>query len=224
MSMRDISVAVRAENRASSIFREIASDVVNLGVSFGALDSQTGRAVMQIFSVVRLITSLRAILITATTAQTAQNAATAAGTVAQTTLAVSTTGAMTAQVAQNAATQTGIVAQTLSAVRMGLSSAAHAVYAAAAWISTTAQSALNISYATFLALTGVGIAVIAAAAVAMLSFASSMNSATVSVKTFNNATVDTPDRVHSIQRSAQTVQRSGSTSSIEASLYRRGIE
>ncbi len=158
-----------------------------------------------------------------TAAQTAQNVAIAASTGAQTTLAVSTTGAMTAQVAQNTATQTGIVAQTLNAVRMGISSAAHAVYSAAAWISTTAQSALNISYATFLALTGIGIAVIAAAAVAMFAFAGSMNSATSSVKSFNSATIDTPERVHAIQRSSETVQRQG-TSGDELSLYRRGVE
>ena len=225
MSMREISVAVRAENRASSVFRTISSDVINLGVSFGALDSQTGRTVMQIFSVIRVLTSVKAILATTIATQTAHNVAVAAGAGVQSTLAVSTSGAMTAQVAQNAATQTGIVAQTLNAVRMGVSSAAHAIYAAAAWISTVAQNALNISYATFLALTGVGIAVIAAAAVAMFAFAKSMDSATSSVKSFNNASVDTPSRVHSIQRSASTVQRSGGSSgSDEAALYRRGIE
>ena len=49
---------------------------------------------------------------------------------------------------------------------MGLA-VAQKVYAAACWIATTAQNALNISHATFLALTGVGIAVIAAAAAAL---------------------------------------------------------
>jgi hypothetical protein len=44
---------------------------------------------------------------------------------------------------------------------------AQKVYAAACWIATAAQNALNISYATFLALTGVGIAVIIGAAAAM---------------------------------------------------------
>ncbi len=224
MSMRQISVAVRAENQASSVFRTIASDVVNLGVSFGALDSQVGRSVMQIFSLIRVFTSVKAIIVQSTAVQAAHNVATVAGTGAQTTLAVSTTGAMTAQVAHNTATQTGIVAQTLNAIRMGLSSAAHAVYSAAAWISTAAQNALNISYATFLALTGVGIAVIAAAAVAMFAFAKSMDSATSSVKSFNNASIDTPSRVHSIQRAGESVIRGGTSGTDEYSLYRRGVE
>jgi hypothetical protein len=222
--MRQISVAVTAENRASAAFRTIAQDVVNLGVSFGGLDSQVGRTVMQIFSVIRILTSVKTILATTTAAQTAHNVATSAGVGAQSTLAVSTTGAMTAQVAQNTATQTGIVAQTAQAIRLGVVSAAHAVHAAAAWISTAAQSALNISYATFLALTGVGIAVIAAAAVAMFAFAGSMNAATSSVKSFNSATEGTPMRVRSIQRAGEAVGRSGTSGSDEYALYRRGVE
>jgi len=222
--MRQISVAVTAENRASAVFRTVAQDVVNLGVSFGALDNQVGRTVMQVFSIIRVVTSFKTILAMTTAAQTAHNVATSAGVGAQSTLAVSTTGAMTAQVAQNTATQTGIVAQTLHAVRMGVSSAAHAVHAAAAWISTAAQNALNISYATFLALTGVGIAVIAAAAVAMFAFAKSMDSATSSVKGFNSVSEGTPMRVRSIQRAGESVGRSGTSGSDEYALYRRGVE
>ena len=55
---------------------------------------------------------------------------------------------------------------------------AQKVYAAACAFATGVQNALNISYGTFLALTGVGIAVIAAASVAMYAFANSMNTAT----------------------------------------------
>ena len=86
-SMRDISIAVRAENRASTVFRSIASDVINLGVSFGALDSQIGRSVMQIFSLIRVFSSVKAIIDSSTAAQTAHTVATAAGSGAQTTLA-----------------------------------------------------------------------------------------------------------------------------------------
>ena len=89
---------------------------------------------------------------------------------------------------------------------------AQKVYAAACAIATAAQNALNISYATFLALTGVGIAVIVAAAAAMLSFANSMNSATASVQSFNEATAEMPSHVRSIQRAG------------EAELYRQGVE
>ncbi|MEM2675879.1 MAG: hypothetical protein QXT10_05240 [Candidatus Bathyarchaeia archaeon] len=69
---------------------------------------------------------------------------------------------------------------------------AYKVKAAAAWMATAAQNALNISYATFLALTGVGIGVILAAAAAMAYFASQMNAATASVKEYNAALSETP--------------------------------
>jgi len=89
---------------------------------------------------------------------------------------------------------------------------AQKVYAAATAVASAVQNSLNISYATFLALTGVGIAVIVAAAAAMISFANSMNSATASVQTFNDAASETPKHARSIQRAG------------EAELYRRGVE
>ena len=89
---------------------------------------------------------------------------------------------------------------------------AQKVYAAACWVATAAQNALNISYATFLALTGVGIAVIAVAAAAMWSFANSMNSATASVQSFNSAAAEMPSHSRSITRAG------------EEELYRRGVE
>ncbi len=90
--------------------------------------------------------------------------------------------------------------------------AAHKIYAAACAIATAVQNALNISYATFLALTGVGIAVIAAAAVAMYAFSQSMNTATASVQNFNNATASTTANTRNIQRSG------------DLTIYRQGIE
>jgi len=89
---------------------------------------------------------------------------------------------------------------------------AQKVYAAACWIATAAQNALNISYATFLALTGVGIAVIIAAAAAMWHFASQMNAATASVKGYNAAVSEMPTHTRSIRRAG------------EQEYYRRGIE
>lgn len=89
---------------------------------------------------------------------------------------------------------------------------AQKVYAAATAFATMVQNSLNISFATFLALTGVGIAVIVAAAAAMWSFANSMNSATASVNGFNEATSEMPTRSRSIQRAG------------EDELYRRGVE
>ena len=90
--------------------------------------------------------------------------------------------------------------------------AAHKIYSAACAFATMVQNALNISYATFLALTGVGVAVIIAAGTAMAYFASQMNQATTSVQDFNAAAAETPTRTRSIQRAG------------EAQLYRRGVE
>lgn len=89
---------------------------------------------------------------------------------------------------------------------------AQKLYAAATAFAAMIQNSLNISFATFLALTGVGIAVIVAAAAAMYSFASSMNSATSSVEGFNSATSEMNTRSRSIQRSG------------DADLYRQGVE
>ena len=79
-------------------------------------------------------------------------------------------------------------------------------------IATAIQNSLNISYGTFLALTGVGIAVIVAAAAAMWYFASQMNAATESVKGYNAAASEMPTHSRSIQRGG------------EEELYRRGVE
>lgn len=89
---------------------------------------------------------------------------------------------------------------------------AQKVYTGACWIATAAQNALNISYATFLALTGVGIAVIIAAAAAMWHFASQMNTATASIQNFNEAVAEIPVYARSIRRAG------------EEEFYRRGVE
>ena len=89
---------------------------------------------------------------------------------------------------------------------------AQKVYAAACWIATAAQNALNISYATFLTLTGVGIAVIIAAAAAMWYFSNQMNSATASVQGFNEAASE-------MQTRGRDIRRAG-----EDEYFRRGVE
>jgi len=76
MSFHEISVAVRAENRASYAFRTIAMDAVHLAYSFGALDSQTGRMLTGVMTAVHLFTSLRAALGTTAVAQIAQTVST----------------------------------------------------------------------------------------------------------------------------------------------------
>jgi hypothetical protein len=89
---------------------------------------------------------------------------------------------------------------------------AQKVYAAACWIAAAAQNALNISYATFLALTGIGVAVIIAAAAAMWHFASQMNAATASVQSFNEAAAEVPMYTRGVRRTG------------EQELIRRGVE
>jgi len=89
---------------------------------------------------------------------------------------------------------------------------AQKVYAAACWVASAAQNALNISYATFLALTGVGVAAVIAAAAAMSYFASQMNAAAASVREYNEAVAETPTRTRSVMRAG------------EEELYRRGVE
>jgi hypothetical protein len=89
---------------------------------------------------------------------------------------------------------------------------AQKVYAAATAFATAVQNSLNISFGTFLALTGVGIAAIVAAAAAMYGFANSMNNAAASVQNFNDSAADTPNRARSIRRTG------------DDELYRRGVE
>jgi putative copper export protein len=89
---------------------------------------------------------------------------------------------------------------------------AQKIYSAATAIATAVQNSLNISFATFLALTGVGIAAIIAAAAAMYSFANSMNTATASVQNFNETAAETPQTTLSIRRTG------------DDELYRRGVE
>ncbi len=101
---------------------------------------------------------------------------------------------------------------------------AQKLYSAACWVATAAQNAFNISYGTFLALTGVGIAVIVAAAAAMTYFATSMNNATASVESFNSATTETQTNTRSIQRSGETSANYRRGDSPDASFYRRGVE
>ncbi len=147
MSFSDISIAVRAENRASSAFKSLALDVANLGAYFGMLSSEQVKFVSVAFTAIRVVQSLSVILKS-------------------------------------------------DAVVRG-------IHAAASAAAAFAQNTLNISYATFLALTGVGIAVIVAAAAAMIYFANSMNTATSSVQNFNNTSANSANRTRSIQRAGE---------------------
>jgi hypothetical protein len=111
-----------------------------------------------------------------------------------------------------ATTATDTAVQTASTSGSILHTVALNIKTAATWVATAAQNALNISHATFLALTGVGIAVIIAAAAAMAYFASQMNNATASVKGFNESASGMPS-------SGRAIQRGGNIA-----LYRQGVE
>jgi len=76
VSFQEISIAVRAENRASYAFRTIAMDAIHLAYSFGALDSQTGRMLTGIMTAIHLFTSLRGVLSATSLAQMAHTAST----------------------------------------------------------------------------------------------------------------------------------------------------
>ncbi|HML03038.1 MAG TPA: hypothetical protein VK487_06655, partial [Candidatus Bathyarchaeia archaeon] len=115
-----------------------------------------------------------------TTAQTANDTAVTEGAAAQTALGTAVMAETTEQTASTSA--------------LSLSTIAQNVWSAATSFATSVCDALNISYGTFLILTGVGIALVIAASVAMMSFASNMNQATSSVKSFNSAAAATPQR------------------------------
>jgi len=102
--------------------------------------------------------------------------------------------------------------ETATAGAVTASGIAQSIKTAITWAATAAQNALNISHATFLALTGVGIGIVIAAAAAMTYFASQMNAATASVKEYNTAAAETPEQTRGISRAG------------EQAMYRRGVE
>jgi hypothetical protein len=162
----------------------MGTELTTLAADFGIVDKETSKYIRTIMLVIMIVS----------TAARMYNF-----------LTVMTTG-HTAALAVETTTETG------AAVAETSHSVAHGIYAAACNIATMAENALNISHATFLALTGVGIAVIIAAAAAVSIFASQMNAATASVKGYNAAAAETP-----------TVTR-GITRAGEQAMYRRGVE
>ena len=61
-SLKEISIAVRAENRSSMVFRSVGSDLLMLAQSFGIMDSATGRAAHAALTMMHLMTSMVGIL------------------------------------------------------------------------------------------------------------------------------------------------------------------
>jgi hypothetical protein len=170
--------------RAISSVGMMGTGLITLASDFGMVDKETAKYMRTITAVIMVVSAFARMKAYLTLVTTGQTAAVAI----EGTTTTATSGAL------------------------GISAIAHKVYAAACSLATAAQSALNISHATFLALTGVGIGVIIAAAAAVAIFASQMRSATESVKEYNATAAETPTRTRGIQRSG------------EESMYRRGVE
>jgi hypothetical protein len=162
----------------------MGTELTTLAADFGLVDRETSKYLRTIMMVIMLVSTCSRMY---------------------SFLTLMTTG-HTAAVAVETTTETGAIAAETS------HSVAHGIYAAACNIATVAENALNISHATFLALTGVGIGVIIAAAVAISYFASQMNQATASVKEYNAAAAETPAKTKGITRAG------------EEAMLRRGVE
>ena len=178
------TVSIRTVATTLTTFAGLSTAVISLAGDLGIIDKESAKWARTMLSVITITSAWIRLKSYLTTITAGHTAATAVNTTVQ---------------------STNASASIASAV-------AHKIHAAASWVATVAQNALNISYATFLALTGVGLAVIAAAAVAMWSFASSMNAATASVQGFNEAAAETPERSRGIRRAG------------EEEMYRRGVE
>jgi hypothetical protein len=163
---------------------QMGSQLTSLAEDFGVIDSQTSKYIRTVLLMVQVVSSAVRMYNFLTVVTTSHTAAVAV----EGTTEMATAGATTA------------------------STGALSVKTAITSVATAVQNALNISQATFLALTGVGIGVIIAAAAAMAYFASQMNKATDSVNAYNSAASQTPTRTKSIIRAG------------EQSLYRRGVE
>jgi protein-S-isoprenylcysteine O-methyltransferase Ste14 len=162
----------------------MGSSLMILGTDFGIVDKETAKYMHTIIAVITVVSALARM---------------------KAYLSLVTTGE-TATVAVEGATTTATTGA------LSLSTIAHNIYAAACQFATACENALNISHATFLALCGVGIGVIIAAAAAISMFASQMNNATESIKNYNAAAAETPTKTRGIQRAG------------EEAMYRRGVE
>jgi hypothetical protein len=162
----------------------MGTELTMLAADFGLVDKETSKYLRTIMMVIMLVSTCARMYNFLTIMTTGQTAAVAI----EGTTETATIGAVTA------------------------SGIAHSIKTAITWAATAAQNALNISHATFLALTGVGIGIIIAAAAAMTYFASQMNAATSSVKEYNAAAGETPEKTRGISRAG------------EQAMYRRGVE
>ena len=178
------TVSLTTVARSFTAVTSLGSAVIMLAGDFGMVDKESAKWARTILAVITVISAMIRL---------------------KSYMTVVTTG-HTASIAINTTAETANASASIA------TSIAHKIKAAATWLAVAAQNALNISHATFLALTGVGIGVIIGAAAAMAYFALQMNAATTGIKDFNAAAAETPTRSRGIQRAG------------EESMYRRGVE
>ncbi len=205
MSFHEVAITITAENRASAEFNQVAVQAASMSTEVvGAAESvsvgfqQAGEEAKNMAAKVSLSgDAVREMSRDFTTLGTGISAVARLG---------ETFGMLNKE-------QAGWVrTMGLSLTAIGGVVRAIQLFSSTTSIATAIQNGLNISYGTFLALTGVGIAVIVAAAAAMAYFASQMNSATASVRDYNAAASETPTYSRGIRRAG------------EEELRRRGIE
>jgi hypothetical protein len=198
--------------RGISSVSSLGLGITTLGTDFGFLDSQSTKYVRDALAVITVVSEVARVISYSTLMTQGHTASVTIDTSSQAANAASTVAATGAMEGQAEAVALDTSTETASASASLASTVATNIKTAATWLATTAENALNISQATFLALTGVGIAVIIAAAAAVAYFASQMNSATSSVQNFNSAATDTTTNMKSISRVG------------EQALYRQGVE
>lgn len=228
-SLGEISVVIRGVNEASPTFEAVGGDAARMGESvraagssFTEMQTHAEATMVSLRTVAGGIRSFGMMGMELTTVATdfglldKETAKYMRGLMAVITI-VSTAARMYSFLTLMTTGQTAAVAvegtaETATAGAVNASGIAHSIKTAITWAATAAQNALNISHATFLALTGVGIGVIIAAAAAIAYFASQMNAATASVKEYNAVAAETLARTRGITRAG------------EEAMYRRGVE
>ena len=178
----DTTVSLRTVTSGIRETAMMGGQLTTLATDFGLIDSQTSKYIRTVLLMVQIVSSAGKMINFMTEMTTGHAAA----------------------VAIDTSTETESAGATVA------SGSALGIKTVITNIATAAQNALNISHATFLALTGVGIAAIIAAAAAIAYFSSQMNNATASVNAYNSAATNTTTHMQSITRAgAQALSRQG---------------